>query len=128
MIIIKDERGMTLIEVLVALVILTIAMVTMMNGFFLGGRQNANTNRYNIAMTLAQSKMEEIKKLPYKNIVNVASTNFSAETDYSQYTGFSYIIAVENDGLNVKKVTVTVSYSDEGTSKTFALTSGIAKR
>jgi len=124
----KNECGLTLIEVLVAFVILTMTLVTMMDSFALSGRQNAGTYRYNAAMTLAQSKMEEIKSKPFNSVVNVALTDFSTENDYSQFPGFSYAVTVENDGLNHKKVTVTVSYCDEGVLKTFNLTSGITKR
>jgi len=124
----KNERGLTLIEVLVAFVILTMTLVTMMDSFALGGRQNAGNYRYNAAMTLAQSKMEEIKNKPFNSVVSIALTYFSTETDYSQFPGFSYAVTVENDGLNHKKVTVAVYYSEEGVSKTFDLTSGITKR
>jgi len=126
--ILKNEHGLTLIEVLVSFVILTMTLVTMMNSFALGGRQNADTSRYNTALALAQSKMEEIKNSTFKNVVNIASTNFSTESDYSQYVSFSYTVTVINSGLNNKTVTVTVSYSDEGVPKQLNITSEITKR
>lgn len=124
----NNERGLTLIEVLVAFVILTIALVTIMNSFALGSRQNADTFRYNTALTLAQSKMEEIKKEPFNSVVNVAAADFASESDYAQFPGFSYTVTVEDDGLNNKKVIVTVFYGDEGVPKSLTLTAGITKR
>lgn len=124
----NDERGLTLIEVLVSFLILTMAMLTIMNSFALGGRQNACAYRYNAALAFAQSKMEEIKNNTFKNVVNVSSTDFSPESDYSRFAGFSYAVTVVNGGLNNKTVTVTVFYSDEGEPRQLALTSDITKR
>lgn len=126
--ILKNERGLTLIEVLVAFLILSMALVTMMNSFALGGRSNADTYRYNAAMTLAQSKIEEAKNSPFNSVVNVASTDFSSESDYSRFVGFSYTVTVVNSGLNNKTVTVTVFYSDEGVPKQLDITTEITKR
>ncbi|OPX88400.1 MAG: hypothetical protein A4E53_02038 [Pelotomaculum sp. PtaB.Bin104] len=130
--VLNNERGLTLIEVLVAFVILTITLVTVMDSFALGSRQNAGTSRYNTALTFAQSKVEEIKYEPFNNVVDTALTDFSTESDYSQYDGFSYTITVvpnpSSPGDLNKTVTVTVFYSDGGVSKQFALTAEIAKR
>ncbi|MDD4170488.1 MAG: prepilin-type N-terminal cleavage/methylation domain-containing protein [Desulfotomaculaceae bacterium] len=124
----NNERGLALVEVLVAFVVLSMLLVLITNSLILGVRQNAGSYYYNAAMALAQSKMEEIKGKPFNSVVNVTSADFSAETDYSQFAGFWYELTVESGGLNNKKVTVTVSYCDEGMAKTFALTSGITKR
>ncbi|MDD3654485.1 MAG: type II secretion system protein [Desulfotomaculaceae bacterium] len=130
--VLNNERGLTLIEVLVAFVILTMTLVTVMDSFALGSRQNAGTSRLNTALTLAQSKIEETKHKPFNNVMNAALTDFSTESDYAQFDGFSYTLTVEPnpagpDDLN-KTVTVTVFYSDGGVDKQVALTAEITKR
>lgn len=124
----KNERGMTLLEVLVALMILALVLVTLLGRFAQAGRQNADAYRYNEALSLAQSKMEEIKKKDFKDVENIASTNFSAESDYSQFQGMSYTVSVVDSGLNTKTVTVTVSYTDEDIAKQLDLTTEVARR
>lgn len=123
-----NERGMTLLEVLVAFLILAMALVTMMNAFALGSRHNAGTSSYNTALSLAQSKMEEIKNSSFNSVDDVALTDFSTESDYSSFSGFSYEVAVENSGLNTKTVTVTVHYSEGGVSKEVSVTTEVVKR
>lgn len=123
----NNEQGMTLLEVLVALVILSLALVTMLGRFSLAGRLNADTYRYNAALTLAQSKMEEIKNTSFNNITSVAMTNFSEESDYAQFQGMSYAVDVVNNG-HLKTVTVTVSYDDAGIPKQLQLVTEVARR
>jgi len=120
----KDERGLTIIEVLMSVAILSIIMVPMMNSFIIGGRLNNDAEGYSTALTLAQSKIEELKGLNFSSIVDIPQTDFSGESDYSQYDGYSYSITVAASGLNTKTVTVTVFfYSDQ-----ISITAEIAKR
>jgi len=126
--VLSNQRGMTLLEVLVAFIILTMALVTMMNAFALGSRQNSGTNRYNTALSLAQSKMEEIKNCNFNSIEDVAATDFSSESDYSGFTGYSYGVTVDDSGLNLKTVTVEVTYSEGGVSKEVSVTTDVVKR
>lgn len=126
--VLSNQRGMTLLEVLVAFIILTMALVTMMNAFVLGSRQNTGTNCYNTALSLAQSKMEEIKHRNFNSVTDVTATDFSSETDYSGFTGYSYTVTVDDGGLNLKTVTVAVTYSEGGVSKEVSVTTDVVKR
>jgi len=119
---------MTLLEVLVAFIILAMALVMMLNAFALGSRQNSGTGSYNTALSLAQSKMEEIKHRNFNSVADVAATNFSSESDYSGFTGYSYTVTVDDGGLNLKTVTVTVTYSEGGASKEVSVTTDVVKR
>ncbi|OPY57738.1 MAG: hypothetical protein A4E55_01458 [Pelotomaculum sp. PtaU1.Bin035] len=123
-----DERGLTLVEILVAFVILTTALVTMLDIFVLGKRYNADTCRYNTAMALAQSKIEEIKSMAFNSVSNAALKSFSLESDYSQFDGFAYSVTVVDSGLITKTVTVTVYYEDEDMPKELAMTAEISNR
>ncbi len=136
LIFINNEQGLTLLEVLVALLLLSMALVTMLNSFVLAGRQNSDTYRYNEALSLAQSKIEEIKKKNFNDVTSVAITDFATESDYAQFQGLSYKVTVApnyitvNDTsiLNSKTVTVTVYYDDEGAAKQLDLTTEVAMR
>lgn len=124
----NNGQGMTLLEVLVALLILSMVLVTMLNSFALAGRQNSDTYRYNEALSLAQSKIEEIKDRNFNSVTSVASTRFSSESDYDQFQGLTYTVEVVDSGLNTKTVTVTIFYTDEGIDKQLDLTAEVAKR
>jgi type II secretion system protein I len=124
----NNERGMTLLEVLVALLIFSMVLVTMLGSFAQAGRQNANAYRYNEALWLAQSKIEEIKEMNFDSVNNVEAKSFSSESDYNQFQGMTYTVNVVDSGFNTKTVTVTVSYEDEGIAKQLDLTAEVVKR
>jgi len=124
----NNEQGMTLLEVLVALVILSLVLVTILGRFSLSGRLSADTYRYNAALMLAQSKIEEIKNTSFNNITSVTKSSFSQESDYAQFHGMTYAVDVVENGPHLKTVTVTVSYDDAGISKQLQLVTEIARR
>lgn len=132
----SNEQGLILLEVLVALLLLSMVLVTMLNSFVLAGRQNSDTYRYNEALSLAQSKIEEIKKKNFHDVTSTAVTDFAAESDYAQFQGFRYKVAVAPNYISVngasvlssKTVAVTVYYDDEGAAKQLALTVEVARR
>lgn len=126
--ILHNEQGLTLLEVLLSFLILSLVLVTLLGGFAQAGRQNADTFRHNEALSLARSKIEEIRKMNFDSITSVPSTSFSSESDYSQFKAMTYTVNVVNSGFNTKTVTVTVAYSDEGTNKQLALTAEVARR
>lgn len=125
--ILHNEQGLTLLEVLISFLILSLVLVSLLSSFAQAGRQNADTFRYNEALSLAQSKIEEIKKMKFDDIASVPSTSFSSESDYAQFKDMTYTVTVLDSGFNTKTVNVTVAYSDEGMAKYLDLTAEVAR-
>ena len=63
----RSRRGLTLIEVLIALAILSLAMLALIPMFMLGVRINASSNQLSAANTLAREKLEELIEFPATN-------------------------------------------------------------
>lgn len=128
----NNEHGFTLIEVLVALTILAAALAAMLGSFSTAGRANADIYGYSVALSLAQSKLEELKDCPFAQVVNKepaeSLTEFSEERDFAGYAGFQYALVVTDNDLFNKTVVVTVFYSDAGVEKEVALTGEVARR
>lgn len=61
------RRGLTLIEVLVALAILSLAMLALAPMFAMGVKVNASSSQLSVANTLAREKLEELIELPTTN-------------------------------------------------------------
>ena len=71
----SSQRGMTLIEILVSIIILSIIIVTLLTMFMQSSRTN-NTSKNIVNTTyLAENSMEEIRNF-------VVSTTFSSSTTY----------------------------------------------
>jgi prepilin-type N-terminal cleavage/methylation domain-containing protein len=62
----KEETGYSLVEVMVAIMILAIAIIPMVGMFDAGLRAAVSGSNYDRARTLANEKLEEVRALPYK--------------------------------------------------------------
>ncbi|QIN83716.1 hypothetical protein GBA63_14555 [Rubrobacter tropicus] len=61
----KDEAGSSLVEVTVAMVVLTLAMVPVVGVLEAGHRAATSSGEYDAARALAGSELEEARALPY---------------------------------------------------------------
>ncbi|MCX5885421.1 MAG: type IV pilus modification protein PilV [Proteobacteria bacterium] len=100
------EKGFTLVEVLIAVMVLAIAFLSMYQMQAMAVRGNETANQVTIATMLAQDKMEEIRNTNYDDVTNL---NFPAE-NYGMVPNFPQFrreVAVTENG-RVKTVRVTV--------------------
>lgn len=107
-----DSEGMTLIEVLIALAILSIALLAMAMTSLNVIRGNATNNMVTQAATVAQDKMEELKNVPFNNLIDGNDTT----GDYTrQWT-------VTNISATLKRITLTVRWPNrQGTRSNFTI-------
>ena len=104
----NKENGFTLVEVMIAVMVLAIAFLSMYQMQAMAVRGNETANQVTIATMLAQDKMEEIRNTNYDDVTNL---NFPAE-NYGMvlppyYPQFRREVAVTENG-RVKTVRVTV--------------------
>ncbi len=118
----KNSRGFSLIEVLIALVILSIALLGMASLMASATKYNASGNRLTEATTLAQDKLETLRITPWTQIVNNADVVPGA-------TGTSYArswVVVPNGDDSLRTVTMTVAWND-GVAHSVSIVSSVAK-
>jgi type II secretory pathway pseudopilin PulG len=72
----KKCEGFTLIETLLALGIMGFLVMTILSGFTQQQLMNKNTSSKNIAISLAESKLEELMKFPASYLTIGASTDY----------------------------------------------------
>ena len=134
----KNPNGFTLIEVLVAIFILSIGVLTIFGIFPLGIQIARSSEMATIAVYLGETKIEEVISTPYEEIFVGATTDSSLPPPFSSYgreTRVTYVDPalglqeVAND-TEVKKIEVTVSWkSPVGlTEKSIELVTLIGKR
>jgi len=101
----QNNKGFTLIEVLVAMVILSIGLLgtaALITGIIRG---NQVSNRITVATTLAQDKMEDIKSFSYSNAVSETRAFLPFPDD--QYER-QVTVVDDSPAADMKTVTVTV--------------------
>jgi type IV pilus assembly protein PilV len=114
----SNKNGFTLIEVLVAMVILSVGLLgtaALITGII---SSNKLSNRISTATTCAQDKMEEIRRLGYSGMPTSDTTTtepYNSITNYSLYKRVTFTDVV-NPAVGMKTVTVTVSWDSDNSS------------
>ncbi|MDL2121633.1 MAG: prepilin-type N-terminal cleavage/methylation domain-containing protein [Deltaproteobacteria bacterium] len=121
MVSIENNKGFTLIEVLVAMVILSVGLLG--TAALITGIINSNklSNRITTATTLAQDKMEEIKRDGYSNAANEARAFLPFPDDKHER---EVTVVDASPAANMRTVTVTVYWES---SKSVSLQTILAK-
>ncbi|MDN5346866.1 MAG: hypothetical protein PWP65_430 [Clostridia bacterium] len=118
-----DNSGFTLIEVLIAVLVLVAAIVPLMTAFIHGTRWTAESRDLITAVNLAQGKLEELKNRPYVNLEAGEPTDPNQPPrSFTGYPRYAYGVAVSliavPEGANAKNVkTVTVAVYDTATGR-----------
>lgn len=126
------RRGFTLIEAIVAMVILSVAMPAMFMALSDAQKRRAGPVLDSRARWLAAEKLEDLiadRHSATRGYVYVDSANYAAEPSITGFTGYSRSVSVTETGATLsgagvgyKTVTVTVTYTGAtGASRSFSL-------
>jgi type II secretion system protein I len=121
----KDENGFSLIEALIALAILGFCVVSILSGYTQQQLATRHVGDRNIAIELAESRMEELLKFPGTQLV------VGVNTDYASKGKNSYVIQNTDPGgenkfvrtttikveSNIKDIQVVVEYGKKKSDK-----------
>ena len=111
----RGRAGFTLLEIMVAISLMAIVLVTVFNMHLQTINMNSFVKFDTIAPMLAQKKMAEIEKDALKD-----STGDSGEFG-DKYPGFTWLVSVEGiesealgeAAVDVKKIDITVSFNND---------------
>ena len=122
-----SDNGFTLIEILIGVVIVSIASLGISNLSIGIIRGDSFSRRLTTATTLAQDQMENVKRLKYKNASTLAGTeNYGDILNYNEYKRITFI---ENDlpMENMSTVTVEINWKYWGEDKKIILITLLAE-
>lgn len=112
-----NQKGLTILEVLVAMIILSMALLVLLNMAMVALDGNDWSNKTTIATQLMQEKMEQLRNIP-----GLSSSYSGADTA----AGVSRVWNVTNADNHLRKVIVAVTYENiKGDAVTNELTSYI---
>ena len=112
----RGSTGFTLLEVLLALVIVVSGVAIVAQGFYGGARAASQARSETTAMMLAERKMGDLE-------TGETSLTRSDSGTFSDAEGYKYQIAVEPDSsrAGLYKVTVTVTFGEGTEERSVAL-------
>jgi type IV pilus modification protein PilV len=102
----KKQKGFTLLEVMIGLVILAVGLLGVANMATMSIRANANAGQLTNAYQSAQAEMEKLRALPWGSLVNGSNTRTSKGMTFTN----SWTISTTG---NMKDVTLSVSWVDK---------------
>jgi len=107
---VTNENGLTILEVLIAIIILTMSLLLLLNMGMVALDGNDWSNKTTIATQLMQDKLEQLRNVP-----NLTSSSSGADTASSISRNWS----VSDAGSHLRKVVVRVTWEDiKGSFKT----------
>jgi type IV pilus assembly protein PilV len=116
----RDANGFTLIEILIATVIITVASLGIASLTIGIMRGNSFSKQMTTATTLAQDRLEEAKRLGYKNVgTQVGAENYGTIANFS---GYKRVITVNDNtpASQMKTINVTVHWNSDKSSVTIS--------
>jgi prepilin-type N-terminal cleavage/methylation domain-containing protein len=121
----KVIAGFTLIEILVAMVVFSIASLGLAMGVTSVMRANQRSYMASIAINLAQDKLEELKAMSPVNVLACATNCDSPvpTTDGVEFTR-TWVVSDDSPVTGVKQIDVTVQWHDH-TTHSFTVSSAV---
>lgn len=111
----RVRRGMSMIEVVVALSILGLSLIGMSEYGRRYSRTNANSTLINQAIDLATARVERVKaERNYTSMDTLAGTETSI-AGYPTFRRVTTIVQVATSSVDYKTVTITVSHTSLAT-------------
>ena len=118
----KDQKGFTLLEFLIAVMVLSIGLLGMAS--LTGAMINLNRTAYNStkAVTMAEEKMEELRNLNYQTLSSLPSS-YDSESIFTR----NWTLNNNVPDTNMTTIVVTVTWTWKGDSKSLSLRSVVGR-
>ena len=112
MIRLEKEKGFLLIEVVIAMVIISIALVAATGMFIQATRANSEASQYTAATTLAQEQLERLKQKPYTFWASptFSPNPYTVPLNNTVYTIATTVVTVD-EAARLVEVKVEVTWS-----------------
>ncbi len=129
MIIKNNHNGFTMMDMLIALALLTIGLLGMAKLTVAIIFGNQVSNMVTKATIVAESKMEDIRRSGYKGIASTDTTNTDDFNEINNYPEFQRITKIDADAPveGIKTITVTVNWKIRKRPKTMVISTMLAK-
>ena len=105
----KKSQGFTLIEVLIALIVLSISLLALASLMVVATKNNSFGGHMTEAVTFAQDKLEEFRANRWENITPISMG--TDQTIGSTGIGYTRTWTIVQNG-NLKTIAITINWND----------------
>ncbi|MFP4477332.1 MAG: prepilin-type N-terminal cleavage/methylation domain-containing protein [Desulfatibacillaceae bacterium] len=114
------EHGFSIIEILIAMSILSIGLLALAQMQVLALNKSTEVNRRNRAIVVAQDRIEQVVSTPYEDLDDLAGTDSVTIQDYGTFSVQTTVGA--DTGVSYRDIAVEVSWTEGDLNKSFRLT------
>ncbi len=123
-----NKKGVTLIELMFALVILLIASLALMKMATLSISTNVQNNLRDEAVNVAEKEMNDLRSVPFDNIATAATTTVISRNFRGFAVNYTVTPGVVNITSDSRQVNVSVAWNYRGQAYTHTITSILRKQ
>jgi Tfp pilus assembly protein PilV len=109
----KNERGFTLIETSISMVVMMVAGLAVSSLFVFSTQNNVGGNERALAMAVAQQQMEQLRSQTFDstnlNAATKTSTVHNSDRDYTVVKAITDEVNPNNSLKKLRKITITVT-------------------
>ncbi len=122
---IAREDGFTLVELLLAILVLGIAIVGLAGLYYLTQQVQNESAHYDLAVRAARTEIEELRNSGYNSLSSSSPPTFPSSLLVGLPSNSSGSVSVSQPLPGLKEVNVTITYSDYGQPQNVTLSSDI---
>ena len=122
----RNDAGFTLIEFMVATLILMVGLLGMLNGVIVAAQRNQETVLRNEAMALADDQMMLQRAQAFANIASVPKA-WTPRTIRGVQKSYSTAVTVTTPTANSRQINVAVTWSFAKAPKSHMISSSVAQ-
>lgn len=120
-----NEAGFTLIELLVTMVVLGIVITSLAALFYTMQVTQVQSQRYDLAVRAARTEIEDLRNSGYDTLSPGTNIDFTSSLPSGLPAGKNGTVVVSQPTADLRRVDVTITYTDYGIAKTVTLSSDI---
>lgn len=119
------EYGFTLIELLITILVLGIVITGMSGMYYTLQVTETKSQHYDLAVRAARTEIEDLRNSGYDALTPGSSINFSSSLPSALPQGSSGTVLISEPMPSLRRVDVTVSYTEYGQTQNIELSSDI---
>lgn len=119
------QNGFTLLELLITIIVLGIAITSLGGLYYSMQMSEVESAHYDLAVRAARTEIEDLRNNGYDSLSPGSTINFTSNLPSSLPSNKSGTVAISEPMHGLRRVDVTVTYTDYGQQQTVILSSDI---